>query len=435
MNALRTTPERKPMPTAADFLIASKKCELANLERFLQMGKLVLSIGNLIHTLQRERGASNIYLGSGGTRFCDELSEMVQQSQSRQQVFEEDLEALRDTLVASPASSRLLNSLAAALHGLETLNPIRLRVRRQQIPAVEAINAYIERVGHLIAVVFEAAETVVDPAIAGILVAMVNLIQGKEMAGQERATGSFGFSQGHFDDALSQRMTHLIDAQERYFDVFARFADADSLALWKHSSRAPYWDEIRYLRGLACSVGRFKPLDPALSDQWFRLMTEHIDQLKSVEDSLEEHFHRCCIERYTSARNALAHEETLAAGLDDSGHAPEPVLVVCNDTSASGTTSNYKNQGIGPRFGRSVFDLVQQQAQRLEQLNEELRAAREALEDRRTLEKAVLMLMKHQQISNDEAHKQLRKLAMDQGRKLPDVARSLLAMTDLLAGR
>ncbi|WP_339806037.1 nitrate- and nitrite sensing domain-containing protein [uncultured Marinobacter sp.] len=435
MNALSTTPVPKPMPKATDFLIASKKCELANLERFLQMGKLVLSIGNLIHTLQRERGASNVYLGSAGQRFSEELIQLTQETRDRQQVFEDDLEALYETLIASPASSRLLNSLAAALHGLDTLNPIRLRVRGQQIPATEAIDAYIERVGHLIAVVFEAAETVVDPTIAGILVAMVNLIQGKEMAGQERATGSLGFSRGQFDDALSQRITHLIDAQDRYFDVFTRFADADSVALWKHSSRAPYWEEIRHLRGLACSIGRYKPLDPALADQWFRLMTERIDHLKSVEDSLEEHFHRCCIERYTAARNALAHEETLAAGLDESGHAPEPVLLVCNDTSASGATRNYDNQGIGPRFGRSVFDLVQQQAQRLEQLNEELHAAREALEDRRTLEKAVLMLMKHQQISNDEAHKLLRKLAMDQGRKLTDVARSLLTMTDLLSAR
>ena len=43
--------------------------------------------------------------------------------------------------------------------------------------------------------------------------------------------------------------------------------------------------------------------------------------------------------------------------------------------------------------------------------------------------------MKHQQISNDEAHKQLRKLAMDQGRKLSDVARSVIAMTDLISSR
>lgn len=40
--------------------------------------------------------------------------------------------------------------------------------------------------------------------------------------------------------------------------------------------------------------------------------------------------------------------------------------------------------------------------------------------------------MQHQQVCESEAHKQLRKLAMDQGRKLPEVARSVLSMTGLL---
>lgn len=117
--------------------------------------------------------------------------------------------------------------------------------------------------------------------------------------------------------------------------------------------------------------------------------------------------------------------------LDDSGHAPDPVLVVCASENG-GDTNQYRSDGVGQKLGRSVFDLVQQQAIRLDQLSDELRIAREALDDRRTLEKAVLLLMKHHQISDDEAHKQLRKVAMDQGRKLTEVARSVLEMTDLL---
>lgn len=422
-------------PRATDFLIASKKCELASLERFLQMGQLVLSIGNLIHTLQRERGASNVFLGSNGQRFASELTGLIADSRERQQVFEQDLTAIRPMLLSHPANGRLLNGLAAALHGLETLDDFRRLIRQQAVPPEEAINGYIDRIHHLIAVVFEAAETVADPAIAGILVAMVNLIQGKEMAGQERATGSLGFSRGRFEHALSQRMTHLIEAQERHFDVFTRFADKDSVALWKQGNQADWLEQIRHLRGLACSVGRYKPLEPGLADQWFSLVSERIDHLKTVEDSLEHHFHRRCVERYSEARNALAHEETLMASLSARGQAPDPVLVICNDPTTTTDNPGYGTDGLGPLTGRSVFDLVQAQAERLEQLNEELQQAREALEDRRTLEKAVLLLMKHQQLSNDEAHKQLRKLAMDQGRKLSDVARSVIAMTDLISSR
>ena len=66
-------------------------------------------------------------------------------------------------------------------------------------------------------------------------------------------------------------------------------------------------------------------------------------------------------------------------------------------------------------------------------MSEELQSAKEALEDRRTQEKAVLLLMEHRDISNDEAHRLLRKLAMDQGKRLPDVARALIAMAGVLS--
>ena len=49
------------IPNAGDYLIASKKCELMSLQYFLQMGKLIQCISNLVHGLQRERGASNIF--------------------------------------------------------------------------------------------------------------------------------------------------------------------------------------------------------------------------------------------------------------------------------------------------------------------------------------------------------------------------------------
>lgn len=431
MSAAKLSPHPRQRPRATDYLIASKRCELRNLERFLQMGKLVLSVGNLIHELQRERGASNVFLGSGGQRFSEELTVMMDNSLRQQDTFEHELMEIQGELTQDPSSTSLLNSLAAALHGLESLPAIRQDILRQSISAEQAIDAYIERIRHLLTVVFEAAETVVDPTIAGMMVAMVNLMQGKEMAGQERAAGSLGFSRGHFDNALSQRITHLIDAQERSFPVFERFANEEVLALWKHHNRDDYLQDLKYLRGLACSVGLYKTLNTELADQWFDLMTRRIDELKKIEGLLEDHFHRRCIARYTEARNALTHQESLMDSLDDSGHAPDPVLVVCSSENG-GETSHYRSDGMSQKLGRSVFDLVQQQALRLDQLSDELRVAREALEDRRTLEKAVLLLMKHHQISDDEAHKQLRKVAMDQGRKLTEVARSVLEMTDLL---
>lgn len=430
----RKRKETVALPTAADYLIASRQCELKNLQYFLQMGKLVQSISNLVHGLQRERGASNVFLGSAGQKFASERASMASDADRLVSEFRQALSEVHGELTDYPASSHLLNRIASALHDLEGLDELRDRIELQSIPAEAATQRFSQLIHHLITVVFEAADTVVDPSIAGLLVAMVHLMNGKEYCGQERAAGSAGFSCGRFDDALSQRMMHLVEAQERCFEVFVSFADDDSRLLWQNLRAHPREVEIERLRQRAWSVGRYKTMDPELADRWFALMTERIDDLKTVEDSVEGRFHACCVERFAEARESLAHQETLLTSLDREDRTSQPVLVLCDAGRETGapTGDAWTSDGVSQQFGRSIFDLVQEQTRRLQQMNDELQSAKEALDDRKTQEKAVLLLMESRGLDNDQAHRVLRKLAMDQGRKLPEVARALVSMADVL---
>ena len=86
---------------------------------------------------------------------------------------------------------------------------------------------------------------------------------------------------------------------------------------------------------------------------------------------------------------------------------------------------------LSPQLGRSVFELVQHQAQRLQQMQDELDAARQALEERKLQQKAKALLIKHRQMTEDEAHRLLRQMAMDQGKKITEVAKNLIDMADV----
>ena len=428
----RRKPHNPIPPSAADYLIASRQCELMNLQYFLQMGKVVQSISNLVHGLQRERGASNVFLGSGGGKFAQERQAMITESDRLAGIFEQALAEVHEELTAHPVSSHLLNHIASALHGLQELPSLRAGVESQELSAEQATDSYSGLIHEFITVVFEAADTAVDPSIAGLLVAMVHLMNGKEFCGQERAVGSAGFSSGGFESALSKRMMHLVEAQERCFEVFVGFADDHSRGLWQSLRANDREAEIERLRQLGCSVGRYKSLDPELADHWFALMSERMDELKKVEDAVEGSFHTRCVERFAEARNSLAHQETLIASLDNPDNSSQPLLVLCDSGDDARACESWTSEGVGQQFGRSIFDLVQEQTRRLQQMNDELQSAKEALEDRKTQEKAVLLLMDHRKIGNDEAHRVLRKLAMDQGKKLPDVARALVSMADVL---
>ena len=421
-------------PSAEAYLIASRRCELMNLQYFLQMGKLVQSISNLVHGLQRERGASSIFLGSGGEKFGLERKTMVAESECLYIVFKRALAEIHEELTTHPVSSHLLAHIASALHGLESLTALRVRVKARALSVPETTESYSTLIQRLITVVFEAADTAVDPSLARLLVAMVHLMKGKEFCGQERAAGSVGFSTGRFDSALGRRMTHLVEAQGRCFEVFVEFADEQSGQLLKSLLAHEREQEVERLRRFGCAIGRYKPLDPELADHWFALMSERMDELKKVEESVENSFHGRCAERYADARNSLAHHEVLIAALEQPENSVPSMLVLCEPDNSGQIQSGevWNSDGIGQQSGRSIFDLVQAQSRRLQQMSEDLQSAKDALEERKVQEKAVLLLMRHRKINNDDAHRVLRKLAMDQGKKLPEVARALVSMADVL---
>ncbi|MFP3976612.1 nitrate- and nitrite sensing domain-containing protein [Marinobacter sp. KMM 10035] len=421
-------------PSAEAYLIASRRCELMNLQYFLQMGRLVQSISNLVHGLQRERGASSIFLGSGGEKFGLERKTMVAESECLYIVFKRALAEIHEELTTHPVSSHLLAHIASALHGLESLTALRERVKARALSVPETTESYSTLIQRLITVVFEAADTAVDPSLARLLVAMVHLMKGKEFCGQERAAGSVGFSTGRFASALSRRMTHLVEAQGRCFEVFVEFADEQSGQLLKSLLAHEREQEVERLRRFGCAIGRYKPLDPELADHWFALMSERMDELKKVEESVENSFHGRCAERYADARSTLAHHEVLIAALEQPENSVPSMLVLCEPDNSGQIQSGeaWNSGGIGQQSGRSIFDLVQAQSRRLQQMSEDLQSAKDALEERKVQEKAVLLLMRHRKINNDEAHRVLRKLAMDQGKKLPEVARALVSMADVL---
>ena len=89
---------------------------------------------------------------------------------------------------------------------------------------------------------------------------------------------------------------------------------------------------------------------------------------------------------------------------------------------------------IGPQLERAVLDMVQAQARRLQDMSDELESARARLNERKLVERAKGLLMAHQGLTEDEAYRALRQLAMNQNRRLVEVASAVLSLADVLPG-
>jgi len=400
------------MKSALSFLVAARECEIGELEQLALSSELVSLVGRLIHALQKERGISNVYLGSQGKRFAE---------QRAVQALECDELALHvrrrfDELYSGPHSvrngSRLFGRIAAVLHGLDELAGLRERIGAQLLPAVESTAAFVRLISGLLAVVFEAADSANDPQISRALVAMFNFMQGKEFAGQERALGAMVFVGGTVADC-EQRWQQLIDMQERCFQVFADFADPTALEAWRQQQHAPKFAELQRLRHLGRSLRGGAPIEAQLGQAWYDGCTERIDAMRIVEDTLAANLRALCERRIEQTRAELRDQQAILSTLSrpTSPHAPAP---------------------IGPQLERSILVMLQEQSSRLQAMSDELDTVRAALNERKVIERAKGLLMAARRLSEDAAYKLLREAAMNQNRRLVDVAERIIEARDLL---
>lgn len=420
-----------------EYLLASKRCEIAALQKLLSMGPLLAAISRLVHALQFERGASNLYLGFGGSRCGEARERRVLAACSAEKDFRHCLaEAVATESSPMAGDSRLFSRIAYAIHGLDELRSIRADIAALKTEPEVIIDGYSELIQSLLAIVYETADSAADPDISRVLVALFHLMQGKELAGQERAVGTAGFAQGVFNSHFPQRLHRLIESQDRCFQIFLDFAEPELVESWQRLAHSECSAKLERLRRIAFSSAAKGKADRELSDVWFTLASERMDVLSDMERHLEQSLGALCQQKLAQAKeDLLSHSVHLDELAMQSGAPAFAVFFRQNAPNSSQESSSeaYTTGCAGPQLGRSLFDLVQSQASRLQTMTEELEAARAALAERKTIEKAKGLIMKNRSVSEDQAYRFMRQVAMAQNRRLIEVAKDTLAMSDLFA--
>ena len=401
------------------------------------VGDVVSAISGLIHSLQRERGVCNVFLGSGGREFADRLAAVSHGSRADQSAVLEVFNRLHDVGSEAAFDARLFSRIACVIQSLDALEGLRERVRARDVSASDATNYFVEVISALLAVVFEASDATADAEISRALVAMFSFMQGKEFAGQERATAAAGFSSGRFTHAQHEKLLKLIDAQTRSFQFFARFAAPPLKALHDEKLSGPDMIEFERLRRIACLAGPAGGLQGVKSEQWYDQATRRMDAMRQVEKRIDEDLQATCRAKLEAAERAAEGlgEDALPGGESALyqialviGDADPRLIADAEETGAEVLSVD----GVSPRVGRSILDIVQSQAQHLQQMSEELEAARLAINERKIIDRAKGILMTHRGASEQEAYELLRKTAMSQNRRIKEVAEAVLAMSDIL---
>lgn len=376
-------------PGATEWLQRARLMRREQLSKLAELNVLVHGISQLVHMLQCERGASNVWLCSQGKLYAPECK-------ASRALVDENLAALNTILGKQSLlpGSAVCERIGNALHTLDTLPALRNGVSQQTLTAPQAMEHYSRMLRHLLSIVPQLNDSIDDPQIAGRFVALYSLMQGKELAGQERALGAIGFTQGFFDDVTRQRLVDRIDGQQACFEIFLSHSQADVQTTFSLNCQPDR--ETEQLRRVACTR------QPAADNghtalAWFALQTARLEHLRALEETI-------IADLMVAVDERIQRDEVYPHPADE---LEDPL-------------AHYPDKPLLP--------LVRQQAREIEQLSRQLVSLRDTLEERKTIDKAKSVLMTHQNMSEEQAWTTLRKMAMDKNQRMVDIARALLTV-------
>jgi response regulator NasT len=94
--------------------------------------------------------------------------------------------------------------------------------------------------------------------------------------------------------------------------------------------------------------------------------------------------------------------------------------------------SAYIVDGLEPKRLKAILDIAIARFKEQQELKDELKKTKTQLEDRKLIDRAKSILIKSQGYTEDQAYHALRKLAMDRGVSLGEMAKNVISMADLL---
>ena len=119
--------------------------------------------------------------------------------------------------------------------------------------------------------------------------------------------------------------------------------------------------------------------------------------------------------------------------------APRPIVMFTQDDNGAtiaraprAGVSAYVVDGISRKRVRPILDAAIERFQQFRMLSEELAKTKAQLEERKVIDRAKGILMQQRGISEQEAYKALRSLAMSSNKRLFDIAESVVAASRLL---
>ncbi len=257
--------------------------QLNSYESIYKLSLLSNNIGNLVHELQKERGASTGFLSNRGQKFGDKLTNQRLDTDSKEKSL---TEYLADFDMDS-FDSELDSKMNKALIHISSLESERQNISNQQSTVKDAVTYYTAANTYLLDIIGYMTHLSSNAKLAAQISTYYNFLQSKERAGKERAVMSGVFGKGSFSAETFATFIQLVTEQNTYISVFKALATPAEKQFFKKTVSGSVIDRVQQMRQVAIDVNLDSTKSFGVdSVDWFDTITGKINKLKEVEDHL-----------------------------------------------------------------------------------------------------------------------------------------------------
>ena len=265
------------------------------------LASLSVKISSLVHEMQKERGATALFIGSKGKEFVNELQAQRGDTDKKAGDLKEFLKAFD----SGRFGEEFKKGLDDALNKMGGMSEKRSSAGAMTASAAEVIGYYTDTIASLLDVIANTSKLSTNAEVSAMTIAYDDFLLGKERAGIERAVLSNTFAADVFGPGMFNRFHSVLAENNTYIKMFLSLAAPEHKEFYQSKMKGEYVDETAKMRAIAidkADKGGFG-VDP---NYWFKMQTGKINLLKEVEDRISEDLDKKAQELKNKAQSALA---------------------------------------------------------------------------------------------------------------------------------
>lgn len=246
-----------------------------------EMAQFAPKVSELVHELQKERGRTAGFIGSG---LRSDLKGLVDRQRGDTDVALGVFRRADQAFDASALGAGFNNEISQARQAIQQLEDQRRQIDGGNRTVPQMAGYYTSTIASLLDIIKFMTISASDSSVMQALTGYIGILEAKERAGLERAMGNVGFNNRQFPQPVYNNFVGLIRQQEAFLSVFNNFASPETVRFYEDTVRGSAVDEVQRMRDLAMNSGGTLAGVENVPTDWFEQITAKIDLMKRVED-------------------------------------------------------------------------------------------------------------------------------------------------------